>query len=809
FPHIMPGTSEHDEETQSLIEEYTQRYYSKLKSGEIKIKVSERYYGCPFCSDRKGHDYLSKELLQHSVRLANTSHSRSVKEKGQHLALAEYLEKYVATRRQSDHQGNVESHRRRRTDEKRLDKYDEGRSLPKRLKEAEAHGFNYISEKKGVEGKVLSQSDEVEKYYDELGPSEQNKEAETRGCSEKNTVVQAHNSMDTGEKFVYPWMGIVVNNPVEWNGRKYVGDSGKKLKDDLAQRGFNPVKVTPLWSHNRFSGTSIVLFAKDWIGFQNAMAFEKAFEEKRCGKKDYRRKLLDRHIEDSLYAWVAREDDYKARNLIGEHLRRNGDLFTLAALSAEEQRKTNTLVSNLTNTIEQKSVQIKKMQHKVDETSVSLDYVMKETEKMHQLHNEEMKRMEQNNRAKLENIFEEQIKTMRQLEAHRRELEELGRREARNESERQKLAQEKEMNERAILEQKKADESMLRLAEDQKREKEELHKKIIELEKNLDAKQALELEIERIRGAIQVMQHMGEDEDIELEKKMDAIKDELQEKEEELEDMEALNQALIVKNFKSNDELQEARKELIKVCCFFSPSFCFKSHYAGANACDELIRHQVCYRFASLMLDGVSLFKGLMYSRANIRVKRMGELDNAPFHSACKKKYAGEEAETKAVELCSLYEDNLRDPAWHPFKVITVEGNTKVCILSSRSLTQTCAILIVDIFHYKFGKLILILATSHSCLLAYAIFVVSPALAVIIQEIIDEEDEKLKTLKNDYGEEVYAAVVRALSELNEYNPSGRYPIPELWNAAEGKKATLREGVSLILKQWKVFKRKRN
>ncbi|KAK6926703.1 Zinc finger-XS domain [Dillenia turbinata] len=556
FPHMMPGTSEHDEETQSLIEEYTQRYY-------------KRYFGCPFCSDRKGHDYLSTELLQHSVCLAKTSHSRSVKEKVQHFALAKYLENYVETRCQSDHQRNVESPRRRKTDEKRLGKYDEG-SLPKRLKEAEAHGFNYISEKKGVEGKVLSQSDEVErKYSDEMGPSEQNKEAETRGCSEKNTVVQAHNSTDAGEKYVCPWMGIVVNNPVKWNGRKYVGDSGKKLKDDLAQSGFNPMKVTPLWSPNRYSGASIVLFTKDWIGFQNAMAFEKAFEEKRCGKKDYHRRLSDRHIGDSLYAWVAREEDYKARNLIGKHLCRNGDLFTVAALDAEDQRKKNTLMSNLANTIKQKSVQIKKMQHKVDVTSVSLDNVMKEIEKMHQLHNEEMKRMEQNNRAKLENIFEEQIETMRQLAAKRRELEELGRRVAQNESERQRLA-EKEMNERAILERKKADESML--------------------------------------------------------------------------------------------------------------------------------------------------------SRANIRVKRMGELDNAPFHSACKKKYAGEEAEIKAVELMRI-----------------------TSVIQSDVLSRT-------------------------------------------------QSEEMQ---------------RALNELNEYNPSGRYPIPELWNVAEGRKATLQEGVSLILKQWKVFKRERN
>ena len=100
------------------------------------------------------------------------------------------------------------------------------------------------------------------------------------------------------------------------------------------------------------------------------------------------------------------------------------------------------------------------------------------------------------------------------------------------------------------------------------REKENLHKRIIELERKLDAKQALELEIERMRGALQVMKHMRENRDMDMKIKMDEIQEELKEKEEELDDLEALNQALVVKERKSNDELQEARKELISVRIF-------------------------------------------------------------------------------------------------------------------------------------------------------------------------------------------------------------------------------------------------
>jgi Asp-tRNA(Asn)/Glu-tRNA(Gln) amidotransferase A subunit family amidase len=105
------------------------------------------------------------------------------------------------------------------------------------------------------------------------------------------------------------------------------------------------------------------------------------------------------------------------------------------------------------------------------------------------------------------------------------------------------------------------------------RQKEELHNRIIRLEKQLDAKQALELEIERLRGALNVMKHMEDDGDVEVLRKMDAIIKNLREKEGELNDLEALNQTLIVRERKSNDELQDARKELINVSSFYSSKF--------------------------------------------------------------------------------------------------------------------------------------------------------------------------------------------------------------------------------------------
>lgn len=72
-----------------------------------------------------------------------------------------------------------------------------------------------------------------------------------------------------------------------------------------------------------------------------------------------------------------------------------------------------------------------------------------------------------------------------------------------------------------------------------------------------------------MRGALKVMNQMDEDEDMEARKKMTEIKEKLQEKEEEYTDVEELYKTLIVMERRNNDEVQEARKEVINVCTFF------------------------------------------------------------------------------------------------------------------------------------------------------------------------------------------------------------------------------------------------
>ncbi|RDY13496.1 Protein INVOLVED IN DE NOVO 2, partial [Mucuna pruriens] len=525
-------------------------------------------------------------------------------------------------------------------------------------------------------------------------------------------------SVNSDEQFVWPWIGIVVNIPTRrTEDGRCVGESGSRLRDEYRSRGFNPVRVNPLWNFRGHSGTALVEFNKNWPGLDNALAFERAHELDHHGKKDW---FAYTERKSGIYAWIARADDYKMNNIYGEHLRKMGDIKTIPELMEEEARRQDKLVSNLTNIIQAKNQHLKEMEVRCHETTRKMNLAMMDKDKLIQAYNEEIKRIQSSARDHFQRIFTDHEKLKLQLESHKNELElrkvELEKREAHNESERKKLAEEIEENatknsslQMASLEQKKADENVMKLAEDQKRQKEQLHAKIIRLQKQLDMKQELELEIQQLKGSLNVLKHMEDDGDSEVLNKVDALHKDLRDKEQSLQDIDALNRALITKERESNDELQEARRALVE-------------------GIKELQPH------------------------GNIRLKRMGELDTRPFVEAMKKRYNEEEAEERASELCSLWEEYLKDPDWHPFKVIMVEEKEK--------------------------------------------------------EIIRDDDEKLNGLKNDLGEGAYKAVVEALLEINEHNPSGRYFTSVLWNYKQGRRATLKEGIQFLSNQWKGLKRKR-
>jgi hypothetical protein len=108
------------------------------------------------------------------------------------------------------------------------------------------------------------------------------------------------------------------------------------------------------------------------------------------------------------------------------------------------------------------------------------------------------------------------------------------------------------------------------------------------LQKELDAKQQLELEIEKLKGQMKVRHHIGGGDDESAEKeKIEGLKEELHDKIEGLEYIEELNKGLAERESKARDEVEEARKELIQVSISIY-SFQEKKKFLSENYRSEL-----------------------------------------------------------------------------------------------------------------------------------------------------------------------------------------------------------------------------
>ena len=93
------------------------------------------------------------------------------------------------------------------------------------------------------------------------------------------------------------------------------------------------------------------------------------------------------------------------------------------------------------------------------------------------------------------------------------------------------------------------------------RDKQAALEKILNLQQQLAVKENLELEIEQLQGKLEVVKHQG----LESKEKIDVPSQELKDKNDEIEALELLNMTLFIVERKSNDKLQDARKELINV----------------------------------------------------------------------------------------------------------------------------------------------------------------------------------------------------------------------------------------------------
>lgn len=67
-----------------------------------------------------------------------------------------------------------------------------------------------------------------------------------------------------------------------------------------------------------------------------------------------------------------------------------------------------------------------------------------------------------------------------------------------------------------------------------------------------------------------------------------------------------------------------------------------------------------------------------LLEKASVGVKRMGEVDQKPFQTACFQQFPRQEWELRSVELSSLWQEKLKNGNWYPFKKVIKDGELQV-----------------------------------------------------------------------------------------------------------------------------------
>ncbi|CAM0880764.1 unnamed protein product [Alopecurus aequalis] len=655
---------EDDSEAES---DYEDKAYGLLKSGKHRVPNPDGTFRCPFCPGKKKQDYKLKDLLQHADGIGVSSkHRRHGRERAFHRAFARFVR-------------------------------------------AEPSFADELATIVGIPGATVN-ADGTDK-----GKPVAN--GHITGSSPAEAAAEGP-PQDGEEKFAWPWCGILAAG---------AGFNTDNFADRVAM--FSPDDIVPLVfdESEGLECYAIVRFPRGWGGFSDALALENQFSVHKLGKKEWELSRTscggvvngeENGIGDiKVYGWVAREVEYSAGDLVGRYLRKHTDLKTIDEITKSQKEPMGEVVALLATQLEAKNQDLQELETKKNATEFSIARLEVDNRRLHEAYNEEMRNLHRKARDNAVRIFQDNENLKLEIENNKRELisraKQLEKLSAENANDRKKLAElagekqkakdDKSELELASIEQQRNDEDILKLVEDQKREKEDALARMLELEKELHEKRELELEVTRLNGTLQVMKHLEEDDDGDIHDKMEKLSERLEHERKRLEEMSG---ELVRKERESNDELQEARKELI----------------AG--------------------LDDI------LSGRTAIGIKRMGELDERPFQNACRRKYGNDEYETIAAELVSSWQEEIKKPAWHPYKFVKAADGTD-------------------------------------------------------KEVVNDDDVRLRELWIEYGDDVCNAVKTALSEVNEYNPSGRYVVSELWNFQKGRKATLKEVLRYIFHQMEI------
>ncbi|GKV16845.1 hypothetical protein SLEP1_g27420 [Rubroshorea leprosula] len=246
------------------------------------------------------------------------------------------------------------------------------------------------------------------------------------------------------ELYVWPWMGIIVN---------IVADTKEKMvmleKEYWLEKfsRYQPSDVQIFWSEQDLPGQAIVKFNSDWKGYLIATEFDRAFEVENHGKKHW--SAQEANPGSDVYGWSARADDYQSEGPMGEYLRKEGKLKTIAEIQQEGNEDRNSVVEELANTIDLTNQNLDEWKYKYNEKTMTLSRMVEEKDKLHLAFLEETRKVQRHARDSVRRVLDEQEKLNYELEAKKRKLDswskELNKREVLTERERQKLDEEKKM----------------------------------------------------------------------------------------------------------------------------------------------------------------------------------------------------------------------------------------------------------------------------------------------------------------------------------------------------------------------------
>ncbi|CAN1321647.1 Factor of DNA methylation 2 [Linum perenne] len=257
------------------------------------------------------------------------------------------------------------------------------------------------------------------------------------------------------EQFAIPWTGIVVNISAK-SPDSEVQDGDYWLKTFA---NYRPEKVHMLWDEKHQTNQAMVQFKNDWDGFIRATYFERSFEIKGHGKRDWKEREQD--LCSNIYGWSARRDDYNSEGPIGEYLRKETKLRTIEALNQESTASRKTEIATLTAVLDKNNQRLDALQSMYNQNAMSLRRMHEEKDHVQKAFVEKIRKMQQVERENVYRILAEQEKMNNELELRKRKIDnwnqELNKREALTDLERKKLEEDMKMTDRG---RKKLEEDM-------------------------------------------------------------------------------------------------------------------------------------------------------------------------------------------------------------------------------------------------------------------------------------------------------------------------------------------------------------